>query len=326
MTKTYSVNLVQRGISAQTHPVSGKSGKLFGNAIASPKDGGVLFKMTLEDYFASAFDLCGNTTAGQQWVPVFVEEASSTAQPARPKCDRCAKPSVAIWDRFPYCEDHAPNNAVWYDESQRPAGGATAAPAASGPTGDVLPRVDERLTPKINEGEVELPRETMAPPVMGTASESGPLEIPPAGFIAGETGPGPKERAQAFSDPGESTGPGVSGPQPAVASEKVEPAAHSSAQTGPAISPQTMSVIESITAGVINAVMPQIEQRFQEITESLHKPKKKEPAKKPAVNKAPTEFQLLQQKAKDLGMNTFGKNRQALEDWIKEKEAPPQPE
>lgn len=329
MTKTYTVNLVQRGISAQTHPVSGKSGKLYGNAVASPKDGGVSFPMSLQDYFQAAHDICGNTAGGQQWVPIFVEEASSAAQPARPKCDRCSRPSVAVWDRYPYCAVHAPNNATWYDESERPAGTTVVPAAESGPAPDVLPRVDERLTPKINEGEVELERETLAPPVMGTAEENatGPREIPPAGFIAGTTGPevtGPNERAM-FSDPGESTGPAASG---AVAESGPPAASDGPGPSGPKVSPQTVSVVEAITAGVINAVMPQIEQRFQQITESLHKPapKKREPAKKPAVNKAPTEFQLLQQKAKDLGMNTFGKNREAIEEWIKEKEAPPKTE
>jgi hypothetical protein len=326
--------LVQRGISANSHPVSGKSGKGYGTAVNSPQHGGVIFKMSLQDYMNAAHDLCGNTIAGQQWVPEFIQEAGAQAQ-ARPKCDRCPRPSVAIWDRFPFCEIHAPANATWYDESQRPASAAAPAPADSP---DVLPKVNEPpMTPGVvdRRAQADLPREQLAPsfvgsedenagaatgpkpPVVmpepaatgpaasGTTGASGPLEIPPAGFVAGATGPASE------------TGPSGAVAQPPEQKQKGD----------------AVAVVAAITEGVIKAVVPQLEKM---IDDRLKKQQPPEPApakrtprppKKKAAPpvKEPSEFQKLQQKAKALDIPIFGKGREALEAAIKEKEAP-QPE
>jgi hypothetical protein len=335
---TYFVNLVQRGIAANSHPVSGKSGKGYGTAVASPAHGGVIFKMSLQDYMNAAHDLCGNTIAGQQWVPEFVMEAGAQAQ-ARPKCDRCQKPSVAIWDRFPFCEDHAPANAVWYDESQRPA--PTAAPAPTN-SPDVLPKVNEPpMTPGVvdKRAQADLPREQLAPSFVGSEEEtagaatgpkapvvmpdppattgpassgpdvtgaSGPLEIPPAGFVAGATGPVAE------------TGPSGAVAQPPEQRQKGD----------------AVAVVAAITEGVIKAVVPQLEKLIDDRLKKLQPPepapatpRTRPPKKKVAAPaKEASDFQKLQRKAKALDIPIFGKGREALEAAIKEKEAPPQPE
>jgi hypothetical protein len=332
---TYFVNLVQRGISANTHPVSGKSGKGYGTAVNSPQHGGVVFRMSLQDYMNAAHDICGNPIASQQWVPEFVQEAGAQAQ-TRPKCDRCPKPSVAIWDRFPFCADHAPANATWYDENEHAAHGVTAQSGPNAP--DVLPKVVEQpMTPGVVDPrqQKDLPREQFAPSFVGSAEEtsgaatgpaapkvmpevpattgpSGPLEIPPAGFVSGATGPI------------QETGPtGVSGaPQapPAATSPKEQKA-------------DAVTVVQAITKGVIDAVLPQLEKIVDERL-SKQQPLEPAPAKRtprPPKKKAappvkePSEFQKLQQKAKALDIPIFGKGREALEAAIKEKEAP-QPE
>jgi hypothetical protein len=333
---TYFVNLVQRGISANSHPVSGKSGKGYGTAVNSPQHGGVIFKMSLQDYMNAAHDLCGNTIAGQQWVPEFVMEAGAQAQ-ARPKCDRCPRPSVAIWDRFPFCEIHAPANATWYDESQRPASAAAPAPTDSP---DVLPKVNEPpMTPGVvdKRAQADLPREQLAPsfvgsedenvgaatgpkaPVVmpdppattgpaesGTTGASGPLEIPPAGFVAGASGPAAE------------TGPSGAVAQPPEQKQKGD----------------AVAVVAAITEGVIKAVVPQLQKMIDERLSKQQPPPAppekrtpRPPRKKAAPPvKEPSEFQKLQQKAKALDIRIFGKGREALEAAIKEKEAPPQPE
>lgn len=336
---TYFVNLVQRGISANSHPVSGKTGKSYGTAVSSPQHGGVILRMSLQDYMNAAHDLCGNTIAGQQWVPEFVMEAGAQAQ-ARPKCDRCPKPSVAIWDRFPYCAEHAPANATWYDENERPASAAPApAASVSGPAAaDTLPRVDEApMTPGVRDkkAETDLPREQLAPSFVGSEDENAgaatgpkPPVILPEPAATGPAATGPTE-----TGPITETGPsGVSGttqPPPATASERVEPAAHPQGDK-----PQAIAVVAAITEGVIKAVVPQlqkmIDQRFAAFKGGPEpapaRTKRNGAAKKKAANKAPTEFQLLQQRAKALEIPIFGKGREALETAIKEKEAPPQPE
>jgi hypothetical protein len=327
---TYFVNLVQRGISANTHPVSGKSGKGYGTAVNSPQHGGVVFRMSLQDYMNAAHDICGNPIASQQWVPEFVQEAGAQAQ-TRPKCDRCPKPSVAIWDRFPFCADHAPANATWYDENEHAAHGVTAQSGPNAP--DVLPKVVEQpMTPGVVDPrqQKDLPREQFAPSFVGSAEEtsgaatglaapkvmpevpattgpSGPLEIPPAGFVA-ESGP-PTE-----------TGPtGVVGVPPAAASPK-----HQEQKA------DAVTVVQAITKGVIDAVLPQLEKIVEQklaasppaTPPARTKTRSSAPKKKPAATKTakePSEFQKLQTEAKGLGINLYGKGKAQLEKEIAEK-------
>lgn len=313
----YFVNLVQRGVSAQTHPVSGRSGRNYGTAVASPPHGGVVFRMSLEDYMNASHDLCGNTIAGQQWVPEFVPEVGAQAQ-ARPKCDRCTNPSVAIWDRFPFCAEHAPSNAVWYDDNDRAKFGvapaqpspAPTAPVATSPAPeivkDTLPVVVEPGV-KVTEKEKELPPEHLPPPFMGSTAET-----------AGEPGP--------------TTPPVTTPPEPV----ETEPVTTAGAPTGETVGtgtgpkdekPQAVSVVRAITKGVIDAVVPQLERLIDERLAAQPQPRKRtgHGGKKPNPKhpeKAPTEFQALQKRARELGMNVFGKNKQALQEWIAEKENP----
>jgi hypothetical protein len=352
---TYFVNLVQRGISANTHPVSGRSGKGYGTAVNSPQHGGVVFRMSLQDYMNAAHDICGNPIAGQQWVPEFIQEAGAQAQ-TRPKCDRCPKPSVAIWDRYPFCADHAPANATWYDENERAAAGVTAQSGPNAP--DVLPKVVEApMTPGVvdKKAETQLPREQFAPSFVGSAEEtsgaatgpaapkimpevpattgpSGPLEIPPAGFVAGSTGPSGAPPPEGPSGPITETGPtGVSGAAqapPAVASPRVEPVAQPQHQEQ---KPDAVSVVAAITEGVIKAVVPQLEKIVEQKIAAAASPpappaqqpraRSSAPKKKPAApkTKEPTEFQKLQTEAKGLGINLFGKGKEQLVKEIAEK-------
>lgn len=325
---SYSVLLVQRGISSQTHPVSGKSGKLYGNAIASPKDGGVVFKMTQADYEAAADDILGNTAAGQQWVPkidtqpAFVVQQQQQQAP-RPKCDRCPKPSVARWDRYDYCAEHAPNNAVWFDENEHIAWLAGPRVAESGPSAE----------PEGGPGVTEpdgLPLEQMPPPFAGSAEEE-------AAMASGPSGPGPvvesdlpPQMRKNYKAPAGITG--APQPPPAVASEKVEPVAQPHTAE---VSEKTASVVALITDGVINAVMPRLEAIIDSrIQNSKQPPKnnhrrpvkkktaKQEPPKAPPVapRKKATEFQSLQARARELNINVFGKGAEALKSAITEAE------
>jgi hypothetical protein len=343
----YSVLLVQRGISSQTHPVSGKSGKLYGNAVYSGKDGGVVFQMTQADYEAAADDILGNTAAGQQWVPkvsapMFSPQQSQASAAPRPKCDRCQKQSVARWDRYDYCAEHAPNNAVWFDENEHIAWLAESHPAASGPS--VEPDSGPGVTDPKN---LELPQEQLPPPFAGSAAEEA--------AIAAESGPGPIVESDLPPNMRRNFKAGATGPiqetvpsgpsgavqaPPAVASEKVEPAAHP--QTAE-VSEKTASVVGMITDAVIKAVMP----RLEEIIDSRIKnsapsknghsrpeprasAKKKKPKAPPAAPRkkaqapaAPqgTEFQQLQTRARELKINVFGKGKDALKKAIAEAEA-----
>lgn len=54
-------------------PVSGRSLKLYGNAILNASYGCPVFEMTPEEYDAAKFDVIANQTPGQSWVPVFIE-------------------------------------------------------------------------------------------------------------------------------------------------------------------------------------------------------------------------------------------------------------
>lgn len=336
---SYSVLLVQRGISSQTHPVSGKSGKLYGSAIASPKDGGVVFKMTQADYEAASDDILGNTAAGQQWVPkidmqpAFVVQQQQQQAP-RPKCDRCPKPSVARWDRYDYCAEHAPNNAVWFDENEHIAWLAGPRVAESGPS------VEPESGPGVTEPD-GLPQEQMPPPFAGSAAEE-------AAITRGASGPGlvvdadlpPQMRKDYKKPPIQETGPsGVTGtpqPPPAVASEKVEPVAHPQTEQ---VSEKTAAVVSMITDAVINAVLPRLEEiinsRIQNSQPSKNnhrrpvekKTEKKKPERAPskappaAPRKSETEFQTLQARARELHINIFGKGAAALRTAITEAEA-----
>jgi len=77
-----TVRLINKtlGMAHQIYPVSGKSGKLYGHAHLSATDACPVFEMPVEDYERDKFDIIGNTTIMQQWVPSFVETHSEFSQ------------------------------------------------------------------------------------------------------------------------------------------------------------------------------------------------------------------------------------------------------
>jgi hypothetical protein len=296
----YSVLLIQRGISATTHPVSGKSGHLYGNAIASAEHKGVIFKLSLDQYMAHAHDLIGNTLGAQQWVPEFISEAPSVSHP-RGKCDRCPKPATAKWQSHLFCDEHAPNNAEFFDGRAPAATGAVSAPV-------IEPRLAQDVRPKLDE-PTELPQEQMAAPSIGTARENvgqpavtEPVVVPP---------------------------PAAAAPQPPVASPP-PPAAEA---------PKARPAVEVITEAVVEKVIGQLDNRIQSavsnaLTNALASlpatatetriPAKKTPRNAPKADEKPlSDFQVLQKKAKSLKINSFGKTKAQLEAAIADKEKPP---
>jgi hypothetical protein len=242
---------------------------------------------------------------------------------------------VARWDRYDYCAEHAPNNAVWFDENEHIAWLAGPRAAESGPS--VEPEGGAGIT---EPGD--LPREQLPPPFAGSAAEE-------AAMASGPSGPGPivesdlppnMRRDYKKPAPIQETGPtGVTGtPQapPAVASEKVEPVAHP--QHTEQVSEKTAAVVSMITDAVIQAVMPRLEgiidSRIQNSQPSKNnhrrpvekKTEKKKPVKAPpkappaAPRKTQTEFQSLQTRARELKINVFGKGAEALKAAIAEAE------
>lgn len=121
------VYLVQKGINSN-QVVSGKSGKNYGTAVHVPSRGGVVLRMSMEEYTAAAQDIVGNTAPNQQWVPDIVPEAE--AVPGRGKCSipsGCkAGPGGSkadaefIWETHLFCRTHAPNNANPIDDQVVP--------------------------------------------------------------------------------------------------------------------------------------------------------------------------------------------------------------
>jgi hypothetical protein len=77
----HTVLLVNRalGTSQALYPVSGKSGKLYGQATLSTEKGGVAFEMSMEEYEKAAFDIVGNDSPMQRWVPFFIQKVDRFA-------------------------------------------------------------------------------------------------------------------------------------------------------------------------------------------------------------------------------------------------------
>jgi hypothetical protein len=164
------VYLIQKGLTSN-QAVSGRSGKNYGTAVHVPARGGVVLKMTMEEYTAAKDDIVGNTAPNQQWVPDIVPEAE--AAPGRGKCGIPAgcrlgpggRPADAefIWDRHLFCRGHAPNNASPIDDQVIPLFEAPATPA---------PKDDPEPVPTADQ-----PRVLPPPPV---ADEEVRAEQPPA--------------------------------------------------------------------------------------------------------------------------------------------------
>jgi hypothetical protein len=121
------VFLVQKGL-ISNQVVSGKSGKNYGTAVHVPARGGVVLRMSMEEYAAAAQDIIGNTTPNQQWVPDIVPEAE--AVPGRGKCripSGCKlgvgggpEDAEFIWETHLFCRGHAPSNASPIDDQVIP--------------------------------------------------------------------------------------------------------------------------------------------------------------------------------------------------------------
>jgi hypothetical protein len=199
------------------------------------------------------------------------------------------------------CDEHAPNNAEFFDGRAPAATGAVSAPV-------IEPRLAADVRPKLDE-PTELPQEQMEAPSIGTARENigepavtEPVVVPPPAAAAAEPQP-----------------PVASPPPPAAEAPKPRPA------------------VEVITEAVVEKVLGQLDDRIQSAvsnalasslgprtaTEATRIPAKKTPRKAPQPGKQLSDFQVLQQKAKSLNINSFGKTKAQLEAAIAEKEKPP---
>lgn len=309
----FYINLVQRGISAPTHPVSGKSGKHYGNAVHNPQDQGVVFKMPVEAYQRDAHDLIGNTGSGQQWVPELIQEAGATIGRFE-RCmafGGCAKPATQVWDKFTYCDEHAPNNALPIDGSEpNHAPTTTPPPVTRG----------EDVRPTVTEAEAtDAPRETLIPYV-GTTDESSETARPAR--------PEPYQRINApRAKQGEvMPRPAIDGPAPVGA---VPRKAEFTDPHGVLAAPGPESEVEKPAAGakavdvianvVVDRLLPVLTERMttqiDNVLSGLLKPIGRSPARRPAKAKPAriaSEFSQLQTEAKKWGVNSYGKSKEAL--------------
>lgn len=282
----HSVLLVQRGITSGTHPVNGRSGKLYGTATHSGPHGGVVLQMQLSDYLDQAHDICGNTQPGQQWVPEFVSSGTETHVH---KCDRCSDPAVAIWQQYHYCEKDSPDNATYLDGSGETVGHRKGIAPPAAPV--TLP--DAVLAPVSDKHqEIELPPEHMAAPRIGTDLEGVPAtmaHVPPKPMVR------PK-----YEQPEQPPTPTDSG----LARDPLAKA---------------RTVVAQITDGVLTAILPKLEEIVDGKLRNLRLPNG---AKKKSVKRTESDFTRLQKRAKELNINSFGKNAAQLQSLITIAESP----
>jgi hypothetical protein len=148
------VYLVQKGL-ISNQVVSGKSGKNYGTAVHVPARGGVVLRMTMEEYTSAKDDIMGNTTPNQQWVPGI---------PSGCKLGPGGGPADAefIWDRHLFCRGHSPSNASPIDADVIPLSQQPPAPA---------PKDDPEPKPPAEQPVV------MPPPPVGDESPK-PAQVP----------------------------------------------------------------------------------------------------------------------------------------------------
>lgn len=298
------VNLVQRGVMSQTHPVSGKSGKFYGTAVLSAPHGGVMLRLSLEDYMKDAHDLIGNTAGAQQWVPEFGEDVTPLAGqslcsiPAgcRLGLDGRAATATHIWGQYLFCEEHAPANAARLDGQPSLTSVPPPAPTMAA---DVPPVLKEQ------KAQIELPPEHLPPP------------------------------AVANEDVDKKPAPAAPAPAPTVASAPVAPAPSASippsgGSVAPEPQPEKSKAVDVIAAAVASALAQALPNALAaseaRILEKLapaftDRPNKSPRKKAQAPERPPTEFQLLQREAKALNINTYGMGASAIRDAIAEKKA-----
>lgn len=306
----YYVNLVQRGISAPVHPVSGKSGKHIGNATASPEHGGVVFKMPMEDYMADMHDVVGNTAPAQQWVPEFVPEPATLASPGRCSIPAgCQKPAGYIWDRHLFCSDHAPNNAVSLIDGSPKLAGSAPAPAAPAPVSEERPAIDE---------VAEEPIVQFSPPPVGSEDVEGATRSP---RVQTQPAPAPEVHptpapAPAVASPTMETAPAPIKSSPITAPQPVAP------PPAPAES-KVLHVIAAAVAAGLEQELPKMEARLLEKLQMKPSAKRTSGKRKGNPDLEPSSFVVLQREAKSLGINTFQKGRAQLEKEIADIKANP---
>jgi len=303
----YSVLLVQRGISSISLPITGKSRRLYGHAVQSPEHGGVSLLMSMEDYMLNAHDIVGNTEPNQQWVPEFV--AMNKASAAL-KCDRCRKPAVSQSDRYFFCEEHAPYDAIYTDGSNETVGHRLGkdvpAKAPEVVVADVMPTVDERLSKPLEEGR-ELPKENFPAPAIGTEREDGPTPQMESGVFMPEKSsvtsqPVPTRVIQTPEklEPGEPAGAKLPTPK----------------QPGGSPGSSVTNAVAMIAAAVVEKITPKIGEIVDEKLAAFRPPAQTSKRKKSKPSGPPSEFRQLQADAKKLGINTYGKSAKTLREEI----------
>lgn len=325
----HSVTLVQLGINAQTWPVAGKSTKLYGNAVASSAHGpgAVIFLMSLEEYARSAYDLIGNTTAAQQWVPEFKVDDS----PSIVSRGLCGIPSGCKlgpkgvkaeaeyrWESNLFCAGHAPNNAKPLYDGASPIWSAPVQPVVEA---DVqAPIIQKKATDAATDaGDEYTPPETLAPPLIGSEDEG---KEPDATRIEK---PVPMPEMPKKAAPQET--PRIPEPKPAAdiqghiagAPTIVPPAPEppngglTSTQKAPSGASAAEVIAKAVADGVAAALRPMTERLAGLESKIAAIAQKPVTGKKPGnPNLVPTAFQLLQQQAKSLGINTYGKSKEVL--------------
>jgi hypothetical protein len=191
------VYLIQRGLTSN-QVVSGRTGKNYGTAVHVPARGGVVLKMTMEEYTAAKDDIVGNTAPNQQWVPDIVPEAE--AAPGRGKCgipSGCrlgvgGHPADAefIWDRHLFCRGHAPNNASPIDDQVIPLSEAPPAPAPKDAP-EPKPPVEQPVVmppPAVADEEVRAEQPPAAEPLNRQLTHEGvQFEFVPGAVRVGKT-------------------------------------------------------------------------------------------------------------------------------------------
>lgn len=306
MSKT-SVLLVQRGITAQTHSVSGKSLKSYGFATQSPGHGGVVLKMSLADYTAAAHDIVGNSQPQQQWVPEFVFEVDAPKD--RGKCcvpAGCINEADYRSGMDLYCSGHAPNDAEALYEG---APGIGSFPMGKAPdtAADVLQTVNERPS-IVEKGATDAPVESISPNV-GSAEEAATAE----GRLPG--GVERPERIPAYTGAKaaiiEGDGTGATATAVTASSEAPTPAPTAE---------KPVNVVEAVAERVIEKILPQITSQISEqMSGFMAQLQKRQVTPTPKRQVKPTvqsEQSVLRAQAKNLGINVFQKSNDQLKKEI----------
>lgn len=302
-----SVLLVQRGISSQTHAVSGKSLKSYGFATQVPGHG-VALKMSLEEYAACAHDIVGNTQPQQQWVPEFILEVNAPKDRGK-CCIPAGCPNEADYRSGVdlYCSGHAPNDAEpLYDGA--PAIGTFPMGKAPASAADVLQTVNERPS-LVEKGVVDAPVERITPNV-GSQMEADSAAKPPT--AAGIDKPEP---IPAYVSPNKT----ATAPAPAGTQEAPPPASFEAAPEK--TTPSTANAIDAVATEVMNRLAPTITALTDALSNLPRPAKAKKRQVKPAAG---GEQAALRAEAKGLGINIFQKSNDELKRLIAIAKNPPE--